>query len=633
MKNYGFFRAAVGSIIGEIGNPRYNRIQMENMIRQAASENVSLLVFPELSITSYSCGDLFFNQALIKSALEETIQLSKITKELQIAVIVGLPLDIEGKLYNCAAFLADGEIKGFIPKSNIPNYSEFYEARWFNKGNSLPTNTVFVQQLSVPVDPSLIFSIDGVKIGVEICEDLWTSESPSIELAKQGAIVLCNLSASNTVVGKSEYRLMLVQQSSATSHCAYLFSSAGLGESSTDTLYNGHCIICENGSLLTQGQQEDFSPLLLTADVDIERLLADRRRINTFTLTHPKQVISCSMKPKEFSLNRQINKTPFVPSQRKNRDKRMQEIYQIQSLSLAKRLRHTGLKKMIIGISGGLDSTLALLVAVKTADILRIDRKNIYGITMPGFGTTKRTKSNAEKLMEALGVTAKEISIYHSCKQHFLDIGQDENTLDVVFENAQARERTQILLDLANKLQGIVVGTGDLSELALGFTTFAGDHISMYGVNVGVPKTLVRYLVSWTAEQYDQTIKQVLDDILDTPVSPELLPPDSEGRIQQKTEDLVGDYVLHDFFLYYFLRFGFGADKIRYLAQTAFKGDFSNQRIRECLTIFFKRFFSQQFKRSCLPDGPKIGSVALSPRADWRMPSDADCSLWLTEIE
>lgn len=635
MKQFGFIRVATGVIAGEIGNPIKNSEQIYNATIKAYNEGASLIVFPELCLSSYSCEDLFFNNTLLETIKEQAIELAKLTSDYNICCVIGLPVKVNDKLYNCAAFLADGEIKGFVPKTFLPNYSEFYEYRWFSPSTSLDVSEIYYGEKIIPIGTNLVFKIDDAIIGVEICEDLWANSSPSQNLTAAGANIICNLSASNSIVGKKSYREMLTKSISLTSHCAYVYCSAGITESTTDTLYLGHCIIAENGTLLANEIQSDFSPLLIFADIDLERISSDRKKITTFynkNYCEKLKVINTNNSINDFKLKRKVDPTPFIPSARDNKDERLSEIFNIQALSLSRRIKHTKSSKLIIGVSGGLDSTLALLVAVKACDILGLKNDSVMGVTMPGFGTTNRTLNNAKRLMASLKITTKEIDITLACRQHFKNIGHDENEHDITYENAQARIRTQTLLDLANKHRGIVVGTGDLSELALGFATFAGDHISMYGVNSGVPKTLIRHLVNWQAKQLDSNSCEILLDILDTPISPELIPPDNDGNIVQQTEKVLGDYLLHDFFLYYFVRFGFSINKIKFLSFYAFKHKYKKDYILNTLNVFVKRFFSQQFKRSCLPDGPKIGSVSLSPRTDWKMPSDCSSAIWQNEV-
>lgn len=631
MHSYGFFRVAASVPLVQVGDAEYNTDQMLTAMKSAAEQGSSLIVFPELSVCAYTCADLLLNNTLLQSVQTQLQRLAEATQSCGIAAFVGAPIAVNDTLYNCAVFLADGKIKGIVPKTFLPNYSEFYELRWFASADTLNQTTVRIGGDEVPIGTDLLFLMGDAKIAAEICEDLWTNHPPAASAASAGANIICNLSASNAVIGKKAYRSTLVKARSFASHCAYMFCSAGVSESSTDTLYSGHCLIAENGTVLAQQQQTEFQPQTLFADVDLERIAADRRRVNTFLPQSKFQAVAVDCPVRNFKLRRSFSPTPFIPSS--NQDERMQEIFSIQALSLAKRLLHTGLSHPVVGVSGGLDSTLALLVCVRAVELIGRSAKDIIGVTMPGFGTTNQTHHNAKALMAALGVTIREIDITAACRQHFSDIAHDESQHDVTYENTQARERTQILLDIANQCGGLVVGTGDLSELALGWATYAGDHISMYAVNSGVPKTLVKHIVQWEAQQLEEHAKTILLDILETPISPELLPPDHNGQITQKTEKVVGDYLLHDFFLYYFIRFGFSIKKIRFLAKRAFEGTYSEQQIDKCLRIFVRRFFSQQFKRSCLPDGPKVGSVTLSPRSDWKMPSDCSPAIWINELE
>lgn len=623
MRNYGFFKVAAAVPLTEVANPVYNAKEIENLLKRAAKLGVGLVVFPELSLSSYSCSDLFFLADLEKTVLNELKRLAKLTGNLKIAAFIGLPLLIENKLFNCCALLADGKIKGIMPKNNIPNYGEYYELRWFCPGGDLTVSSVNLFGENVPIGQNLIFKINDAYVSAEICEDLWSSDSSARSLCKQGATVICNLSASSAVISKKTRRLTLIKSSSFLNKCAYIFSSAGISESTTDTLYSGHCIIAENGNILKQKTQTEFKSGLIVSDIDLERLISDRKRINTFKPQSGAKIIEVSSVACKTMPSRKFSKTPFIPQTEPQRDKRIDEITKITSLSLAKRLKHTQVKHPVIGVSGGLDSTLALMTAADAMDVLNLPRNDIIAVTMPGFGTSDETYKNSQLLMRALGVGRMEIDIKKACEVHFNDIRHDKNIKNTVYENAQVRERTQILLDIANKENGLLVGTGDLSELALGFCTYAGDHISMYAVNSSIPKTLVRQIVKYKADSLGGELKNILYNILKTPVSPELLPPGKDGEITQQTERLLGDYILHDFFLYYFIRFGFSIDKIRFLAKTTFKNDYSQSEIDKTLKVFVKRFFSQQFKRSCMPDGPKIGSVTLSPRSDWKMPSDA----------
>ncbi len=636
----GFIKTAAATPDIKVADCEYNAGQIISLIKQAADNNASIVVFPELCITGYTCGDLFLQKTLLDGAKSALKKIINETAALDIVSIVGLPLDMGGKLYNCAAVLKGGNILGIVPKKNIPNYSEFYEMRHFTPWNGEAALMEFYG-LSNENDPyipfgDLLFScrnIPGLRIGVEICEDLWTPEPPSGKLAAIGAAIICNLSASDEMIGKGDYRRQLVSSQSARLVCGYIYADAGMGESTQDLIFSGHNLIAENGTIISESKK--FTTGLTFGEIDLQRLSMERRRMNTFPSENNNKFmeIDFTIKPKELSLERFYPPMPFVPSDKSDLENRCGEILTMQATGLAARLRHIGCKTAVIGLSGGLDSTLALIVTVRAFDMLGLDRKGIIAVTMPCFGTTSRTKSNAHFLAEAYGTVLKEINITDSVKSHFKDIEQDENTLDVTFENGQARERTQVLMDIANQKGGIVVGTGDLSELALGWATYNGDHMSMYGVNASIPKTLVRHLVNFESiSTPDKKLAKVLQDILATPVSPELLPP-ADGEISQKTEDIVGPYELHDFFLYYMVRCGFPPSKILRIAEKSFAGQYDAAAIRKWLTVFVKRFFSQQFKRSCLPDGPKVGSVTLSPRGDWRMPSDACVRLWLEDLE
>jgi len=590
--------------------------------------------FPELCITGYTCSDLFLQQTLLKTAESSVYRIIEETKNLDIISVVGVPVAFREALYNCAAVIFKGKLLALVPKANIPNYSEFYEARHYTSGKNTDFEIEYAGRKTVLTDKVLFQNknMPDFTIGVEVCEDLWVAESPSIALAKSGATVICNPSTSDDTIGKAEYRRSLVRMQSGKLCCAYIYTDSGFGESTTDTVYSAQNIICENASLLSESER--FTTGITYADIDVQKLMGERRRMSTFCSDNENvRRIYFDMPLTDTKLSRKFEQTPFVPSAKDDLSRRCKEIITMQATGLATRLAHTGIKNVVLGLSGGLDSTLALIVCVHAFDMLGIDRKNIHTVTMPCFGTTKRTKSNAEKLAEAYNVSFEEINITAAVRQHFIDIKHDESVTDITYENSQARERTKILMNLSNKYGGLVIGTGDLSELALGWATYNGDHMSMYAVNVSIPKTLVRYLTAYEAEISDGELKTVLLDVLDTPVSPELLPPDKNGEIAQKTEDVVGPYELHDFFLYYFVRFGFTPSKIYYLAKHSFAGKYNNDTIKKWLVTFLKRFFSQQFKRSCLPDGPKVGSVTLSPRSDWRMPSDASVRIWLDELE
>ena len=639
---YGFVKVAaavpavkVADVDYKVADVDYNVQQIESIIAQAEGRGVEVIVFPELCITGYTCQDLFKEQLLLDRAEGAIITLLDFTRKLNIISIVGLPVIINGLLYNCAAVIQGGQILGVIPKTYLPNYAEFYEKRWFASAQDLnPSNFYFAgTSVSVSAEPKLFVTSSGMKFGVEICEDVWAPIPPSNNLALSGADIIFNLSASNELIGKHAYLKSLLAQQSARTISGYVYASSGFGESTQDLVYGGNAMIFENGHLLAEGDRFCFSPQIQQYQIDVEKLRVERRQNTTFINaqrhSHALEIACKPVQERDFELQRAIDPHPFIP---KNEDMHSacEEILNIQVAGLAKRLYHINAQKAVIGISGGLDSTLALLVTVKAFDKLDLDRKGIIGITMPGFGTTDRTHNNAVKLMQTLGVTIREISIAKAVIQHFEDIGHDMKKHDITYENSQARERTQILMDVANQENAIVVGTGDLSELALGWATYNGDHMSMYGVNAGVPKTLIRYLVTYVS---GEMATETLLDIVDTPISPELIPADELGNIKQKTEDLVGPYELHDFFIYYFLRYGFSPKKIFLMAQKAFADTYDDATIKKWLVTFCRRFFNQQFKRSCLPDGPKVGSVSLSPRGDWRMPSDASSALWLKECE
>ena len=636
---HGFVKVGAGTPEIRVGDVDFNTESIKKIIDEAVANKVRILALPELCITGYTCGDLFLQELLLESAKAKMLELAAYIKDKNILVLVSLPYCHNSKLYNCGAVLYDGKVLGIIPKSNLPNYSEFYEARHFATGNT-QVEDIEIGGYSVPFGTNILFceeSIPEMVIAVEICEDLWVPLSPSITHALAGATVVLNASASDEYTGKDQYRRDLVKLQSAKCICAYIYADAGEGESTTDLIYGGHNIICENGIVLKESPR--FTAGLACTEVDLKRIYGERRRMTTYLEgpiqeKHRKVYFSLkSSKKEETQLSRSFDKTPFVPYHTDDRNKRCYEILSIQAVGLKKRIQHTGVKNVVIGISGGLDSTLALLVIVKTFDLLGLDRSGIIAVTMPCFGTTDRTYKNACTLVNSLGATLLEIPITEAVLVHLRDIDHDVNQHNVTYENAQARERTQVLMDLANKYNGFVVGTGDMSELALGWATYNGDHMSMYGVNSSVPKTLVRYLVSYYADNSkDTTLKEVLFDILDTPVSPELLPP-KDGEIAQKTEDLVGPYELHDFFLYYAIRYGFQPSKIFRIAARAFQYDYTEEVILKWLKTFYRRFFAQQYKRSCLPDGPKVGSVAISPRGDLRMPSDASSALWLKDLD
>lgn len=643
MRKYGFIKTASACPRLKVADTSYNLRNIESLIDQAETYGVSVMVFPELSITSYTCGDLFGQDLLIKSAEDKVRELCEFMKSKDMLVFVGAPVPVNQYLFNCAIAIQKGSILGIVPKTFIPNYSEFYEKRWFSSSMDWSGDHVKYCGLDVPFGCDILFQDEDMEefcVGVEICEDLWSPVPPSSYAAVSGACVVANLSASNELVNKASYRKELVKQQSARLVCAYVYSSSGVDESSTDMVFSGHQIISENGIVLNESERFRRDSYMITADVDLKKLSSERRKDLTFRdsmdcLRKSFRKVKFSQVERQYSnFDRAVTPNPFVPSDPNHRDERCSEIFNIQVAGLAKRLEHTGIKKAVLGISGGLDSTLALLVTVKTFDLLGLSRNDIITVTMPGFGTTDRTYSNALTLCRALCTDLREINIKDASLKHFKDIGHDPEILDVTYENVQARERTQILMDLANKDKGLVVGTGDLSELALGWSTYNGDHMSMYGVNCSVPKTLVRYLVKWAAENLvDAKASKVLMDILDTPVSPELLPAGKSGEISQKTEDIIGPYELHDFFLYHMIRYDAEPEKIVFLACRAFDGKYTKDEIVKWLKVFYRRFFSMQFKRSCLPDGPKVGTVSLSPRGDWRMPSDASAEIWIEQLE
>lgn len=635
--------AAVPSV--RVADTEFNLRAIECQVARAEGMGVEVMCFPELSLTGYSCQDLFGSQLLVDKAEEALLQLLDFTRKLDVISIVGMPVAAGGLLLNCAVVVQKGCLLGIVPKTYLPNYNEFYEKRWFASARDLrPTEICLAgNTIVVSPEPKVFATGDGMRFGIEVCEDVWSPVPPSDNLALAGADVVFNLSASNELIGKHAYLKSLLAQQSARTMCGYVYAGCGFGESTQDVVYGGNAMVYENGRLLCEGNRFSLEPQLLVTQVDVDRLRSERRANTTFV--NASRSASASVvqaKPvesRDFVFLRDVNPLPFIPKGDDMADS-CEEILNIQTLGLVQRLAHTKSRNVVVGISGGLDSTLALLVCVRAFDKLKLDRRGIIGVTMPGFGTTDRTHSNAVSLMQSLGVTQREISIAASVERHFLDIGHNMDVHDVTYENSQARERTQILMDLSNELGGFVVGTGDLSELALGWATYNGDHISMYGVNAGVPKTLIRHLVRYVAmTDVDEKSRDTLLDIIDTPISPELIPADDSGNIKQKTEDLVGPYELHDFFFYYFVRYGFRPSKIYMLACRAFNGahpeagKYDDGTIKQWLRTFFRRFFSQQFKRSCLPDGPKVGSVSLSPRGDWRMASDASASIWLKECD
>lgn len=648
---YGIIKVATAVPTVKVADCVSNIKEIESLIAQAEGQGVEIVVFPELCVTGYTCQDLFRQQLLLDATENCVMQLLEFSRQLDIISIVGAPVVAGGLLLNCALVIQRGKILGIVPKTFLPNYNEFYEKRWFASSQDLrPQEFRYAgHPVSITPDPQLFRTGDGVVFGVEICEDVWAPTPPSNHLTLAGADIIFNLSASDELIGKHDYLKSLLCQQSARTVSGYVYSSAGFGESTQDVVYGGNALVYENGRLLAEGERFALESQLVTAQIDVERLRSDRRSNTTFVNAQRRMIneevhvekAEAAAMPHDFVLERSVNPHPFIPTDR-DMQKSCEEIFNIQVMGLAKRIVHTHAKTVVIGISGGLDSTLALLVCVKTFDKLKLDRKGIIGVTMPGFGTTGRTHRNAVSLMQSLGVDIREVNISKAVLQHFEDIGQDADVHDVTYENSQARERTQILMDLANKLGGMVIGTGDLSELALGWATYNGDHMSMYGVNASIPKTLIQYLVKYVAQTVDDKSAATLYDIIATPISPELIPADGNGNIQQKTEDLVGPYELHDFFLYHFLRNGFSPRKIFMLAKKTFGenmpqeegvGRYSDEVILHWLKTFCRRFFNQQFKRSCLPDGPKVGSVTLSPRGDWRMPSDAVSALWLDEVD
>lgn len=637
--NYGFVNVAAAIPSVRVADVKYNMSEVTTLLFKAEAEGVEVVVFPELSLTGYSCQDLFAQQTLLVAAEEAMVQLLNDTQQLDVIGIVGAPVPYRNLLLNCGVVFQHGRILGIVPKTFLPNYNEFYEKRWFASSDDINTSVIHYagNVNTITPDPQLFVTDSGVKFGVELCEDLWAPTPCSNTLALAGADIVFNLSASDELIGKHHYLLSLLSQQSARMLCGYVYSGCGFGESTQDVVYGGNALIYENGTCLARSKRFSLDAQLVVSSIDVERLRAERRKNTSFVMAQrgvePRCFETDSVSSHTFKLNRTVDAHPFIPKAADMAES-CEEIFNIQVAGLAKRLVHTHCQNVVVGISGGLDSTLALLVCVKTFDKLGYDRKGIVGVTMPGFGTTDRTYNNALTLMQSLGITIREISIRASVTQHFKDISHDINVHDVTYENGQARERTQILMDISNQVGGLVIGTGDLSELALGWATYNGDHMSMYGVNGSIPKTLIKYLVRFVADSgIDQQSHDTLYDILDTPISPELIPADENGNIKQKTEDLVGPYELHDFFLYYFLRFGFGPQKIFMLAQRAFAETYDDVTIKKWLRTFVWRFFTQQFKRSCLPDGPKVGSVTLSPRGDWRMPSDAVANVWLDECE
>ncbi|MDE6649385.1 MAG: NAD(+) synthase [Muribaculaceae bacterium] len=652
MNKYGYLRVAAAYPKVELADPGVNSVRISEMIMSLSKKGARLIVFPELCLTGYTCGDLFNQPTLLNAAMRQLGFLQQVTKESHVTAVVGLPVRYRGRLYNCAAVIQYGEILGIVPKCYLPNYDEFYEKRWFSSGLKLNLpegkeyNIIDIDSHAIPFGINLLFRIENAKFGVEICEDMWVPNPPSTTMSVAGADIIANLSATNEVIDKHAFLISLIKERSSRCKCGYVYASAGAGESSGDLVFSGNAIIAEDGEILRKSERFRRVEGYCIADIDVEKLRNTRQRQSSFGQN---DIVLPTFGSEDFAttqaepadLMRDINPYPFLSSEKVRFDEQCEEIITMQAWGLEQRLISTNCKCLVIGVSGGLDSTLALLVAVKAFDNLDIDRKGIIGVTMPGFGTSDRTHSNAVDLMKQMGITHIEINISDAVKQHFKDIEHDINRHDATYENAQARERTQILMDLANKYGGMVLGTGDLSELALGWCTYNGDHMSMYSVNASVPKTLIRPLVRRVAQDYGDRTKQILEDIVSTPISPELVPTDNEGNIAQKTEDLVGPYDLHDFFIYYFVKEGFSPAKIYSLACKAFaegpyadgRPTFSKETIKKWLLVFLRRFFNQQFKRSCMPDGPKVGPVSFSPRGDWRMPSDAVSRLWLAEAE
>ena len=647
--SFGYVRVAAAVPQMRVADCQYNASEIKKQITEAIHEGVQVVCFPELSITGYTCADLFFTQQLQKDALAALEDVCAFTRDLPIIVLVGAPLKVDNNLYNCAFVMTDGDVIGIVPKINLPNTGEFYEKRWFSSGRDVLENnvnsirpripTIELWGNDIPFGIDLLFTTKDYCFGIELCEDLWSPLPASTQLAIQGAEIIFNLSSSNCVTGKHAFRQRMITQQSARVHCGYVYTSSGIGESTTDIVFSGSTYIAENGDMLEIGDRFQLESNMIISEIDVERLRIDRQRNTNFTHDKHGHYRHIQVAPLERSLadgsayslefrdegplHRHFTKTPFLPK-KKESDEYCEDVLNLQVHGLLRRWQHTHAESLVIGISGGLDSTLALIVSVLAADRLGYSRSQVIGVTMPGFGTSDRTYNNAIQMMEELGVSMHEIPIREMATQHLQDIGHDINTHDITYENAQARIRTLVLMDLANKYNGLVVGTGDMSELALGWATYCGDHMSMYGVNAGIPKTLVRYIVRYAAENiFAERLREILFDIIDTPVSPELLPTDEEGNIAQITEDKVGPYELHDFFMYYFLRYGFTREKIAFMASMAFDGVYTNEVINYWLGIFMRRFFTQQFKRSCLPDGPKVVGVSLSPRGDWRMPSDA----------
>ncbi len=641
LQSYGMLRLAAISPELRVADVAFNCEAIKAAALDARGQGAAFCLYPELCLSGYTCGDLFFQPLLQQQVGAALLDLAGFSAQQQVALVVGAPLEQGGRLFNCAVLIADGRICGAVPKTFLPNRGEFYEQRWFSAATERNSDHLLLAGQPLPFGEDLLFQAEDfpeLRIGIELCEDAWAVEPPSGSQALAGATLLLNLSASPEILGKREYRRQLVASQSARCLAAYAYASAGPGESSTDLVFSGHSLIAENGQILAETERFRFDSQVALADIDLMRLQGERQRNSSYGDAVPQRsyrVIGFAAAATRVKrLHRTLSRTPFVPSGEAERSARCEEIFALQTSGLAKRLRHTGSRSLVVGLSGGLDSTLALLVAIRAFDSLGLARSGIHALTMPGFGTTKRTRGNAEKLADLLGCSLRVIPIDAAVRRHFADIGHDETVHDITYENSQARERTQILMDVANQVGGLVLGTGDLSELALGWCTYNGDHMSMYAVNCGVPKTLVRYLVDWCAtHQFEGEISGVLTDVCATPVSPELLPPDAKGEIAQQTEKVVGPYELHDFFLYQMVRLHHPPRKILLLAAEAFGDDYPEQELRDWLLLFYRRFFSQQFKRSCLPDGPKVGTIALSPRGDWRMPSDASVELWIRDLE
>lgn len=638
MKEYGYIR--VGAVVPElkVANTEYNTKEIIKQIKNAYKKDIDIISFPELSITGYTCGDLFLQDLLLEKSLECLKLICRETKDLDIISIVGAPIRAENQIFNCGIVITKGKIIGIVPKTYIPNYSEFYEKRWFASSSNKREKYIEIDKEKIPFTTNIIFEDKdnkAISFAIEICEDLWCNFPPSNNHTLNGASIIFNLSSSNEIVGKYEYRKNLVKMQSAKTISAYIYTSSGVNESTTDVLFSGHAMIAENGTLLKENKRFDFNSNMIYEDIDVFKIMNNRYKDISYmgVVTDLDYIrVSIDIKDNKKDIVREYSPYPFVPKNDLKRKERCEEIFNIQASALAKRIKYTGMNKCVIGVSGGLDSTLAFLVIVEAFKKLGIDNKNIIAITMPGFGTTDRTYTNAVNFIKSYNATLKEVNIKEACLVHFKDIDHDVNTHDITYENTQARERTQILMDVANKENALVIGTGDLSELALGWCTYNGDHMSMYAVNTSIPKTLVRYLVEYVAlNEKDNLRKNTILDILDTPISPELLPPDKNGKITQLTESSVGPYVLHDFFLYHFLRYGASPKKIYLIAKKTFK-DYSEDEILKWLKFFIKRFFTQQFKRSCIPDGVKVGTISLSPRGDLRMPSDSDYTDWLNDI-